>query len=520
MGKIDSLDLSKPAKETKQMSSYPNQPGTYYRGASTDRLRSDWITSVMPDTTPPTYELTNLRVRSRDLVRNDPVAHAVISTFIDSVVGAGLSLQSTISASDLGVSEEKAIKIREAAEKAFDRWSKWADKANILNFSEYQRLVFNKILVDGEAVVIPTWNDTSWRPYGRCLSMVESEELDYNYTPDKQTVNGITFDKNGSPSTYWLKTYTKSQYGGKSGAPLKPNGIKARDSKGRPNVLHIFETIRPNQTRGIPKLSPVLDKFEELNEYVEAEIVSARVSACLSIFVQKNDPITAAQAMATGTEDWSGDRIQDIEPGVINYLSPGESIAVVDPKRAEGFGPFVNNILGIISMSLGIPKEILMKDFTKTNYSSARAALLEARRQFMHYRKWLADKFCQPIYEMVLEEAYLRGEIPITRNQYEQSFDKIKAATWVGAAWGQLDETKETQAAILRIHSGLSTYAQELSSVGKEWEEVFDQRKREEELLEELDLDFSLSTVLSKGEVANKMGGDSDADTSKRGETE
>jgi len=509
MSKIASLDLSKPAKETKQMSDYPNQPSTYYRGAGQDRLRSDWITSVMPDSTPPIYELQNLRVRSRDLVRNDPVAHAVIETFVDSVIGQGLNLQSTISAEALGVSEEKAVKIRAAAESAFETWKKYADKANIMNFDEYQRLAFNKILVDGEAVVIPTWNDSAWRPYGRCLSMVESEELDYNYTPNKQTVNGITFDRYGSPEIYWLKKYTKSQWGGKSSEPLIPNAIRARDKKGRPNVLHIFETLRPNQTRGIPKLAPVLDKFEELNEYVEAEIVSARVSACLSVFVQKNDPITAAQAMATGTEDWSGDRIQDIEPGVINYLSPGESIAVVDPKRSEGFGTFIESVMGIISMSVGIPKEILMKDFTKTNYSSARAALLEARRQFMRYRKWIADKFCQPIYELVLEEAYLRGDLPITRNQYEQSFDKIKSATWIGAAWGQLDETKETQAAILRIYAGLSTYSQELASVGKEWEEVFEQRKREEDVIESLGLEFKLSTPTSKGET-QQGGGNAD----------
>lgn len=516
MSKIDSLDLSKDKKETKQMSSYPNQPSTYYRGAAQDRLRSDWITSVMSDTTPPTYELQNLRVRSRDLVRNDPVAHAVIDTFITSVVGAGLEVQSTVSAEELGVSEEKAGKIREASETAFSNWKRYADRANIMNFDEYQRLVFNKILVDGEAIVLPTWNDTEWRPYGRCLAMVESEELDYNYTPNKRTVNGITFDGSGSPVTYWLKKYTKSQWGGKSAAKTPPNGVKARDSKGRPNVLHIFETIRPNQTRGIPKLAPVLDKFEELNEYVEAEIVSARVSACLSIFIQKNDPITAAQAMATGTEDWSGDRVQDIEPGVINYLSPGESIAVVDPKRAEGFGPFVENILRLIGMSLGLPYELLVKDFSKTNYSSARAALLEARRQFTFYRKWIAEKFCQPIYEMILEEAYLRGELPITRRQYETKFHAIKKAMWVGAPWGQIDEVKETQASILRINSGLSTYANELAGVGKEWNDVFAQRKREEDYMKSLGLDFNLGTSLSKGEIAkpdNSQGGSDNANS-------
>jgi len=246
-------------------------------------------------------------------------------------------------------------------------------------------------------------------------------------------------------------------------------------------------------------MAPILDKFEELNEYIEAELVSARVSACLSVFVQKSDPMTAALAMSADTDD-DGNRIQDIEPGVVNYLAPGESIAVVDPKRADSMGTFIESILRVVGMSLGLPYELLVKDFSKTNYSSARAALLEARRQFTYYRKWMAEKICMPIYELVLEEAYLRGDLPITRMQYETKWEQIKKTMWVGAPWGQIDEVKETQASILRINSGMSTYAAELAGQGREWNETFEQRAREDELAEELGLPFALSTMLSKGE--------------------
>jgi len=483
---ISGLLGSKKAIPDKESAKYFNTD-RYYSGASQNRLRSDWITSSMMDTTPPVYELNTLRYRSRDLVRNDPVANAVIDTFMTSVIGAGLQVQSSIKASDLGISEEKATKIREKAEDIFNGWKRYADKANILNFDEFQRLAFSKILIDGEAIIIPTWNEADWRPYGRCLQMVESEELDTNWTPDPQTVNGITFDGDGSPTKYWLKIYKKREFGGKY-SELRPHSVQARDSKGRPMVLHIFESQRPNQTRGIPKLAPLLDKFEELGEYLEAELVSARVSACLSVFIQKTDPITAAQAMMSDTEYGTGDRIQDIEPGVINYLAPGESINVVDPKRNESLGTFVESILRIIGMSIGMPYELLVKDFSKTNYSSARAALLEARRQFAYYRKWFAEKFCQPIYEMVLEEAYLRGELPITRLQYETKFNYIKEATWIGSPWGQIDERAETEAAMMRINAGLSTYAIELATTGKEWQDVFAQRRHEDTYAEELGL--------------------------------
>lgn len=509
MGLLNFFSKKKPESSEKDNGAkYFNSnggPSSYYRGSGTDRLRSDWITGSMADTTPPTHELTTLRNRSRDLVRNDPVANAIVEMFVSGVIGTGLTLQSTLKAEDLGVSKEKAAKIRTAIERAFRRWNKEADKAGILNFDEYQRLAYRKTIVDGETIVIPSFVEEPYRTFGRCLQMFESEELDYDYVPNKRTANGITFNQStGAPETYWIRKYKKRQWGGKNSAE-PPIGIRARDKAGRPNILHVFESNRPNQTRGIPMLAPVLDKFEELNQYLEAEIVSARVSACLSIFVQKTDPMTAAQAMSDDFDAYGG-RIQDIEPGVINYLSPGETINVVDPKRNESLGAFVETVLRVIGMSFGIPYEVMVKDFSKSNYSSARAAVVEAHKQFETKRAWFAKKFCQPIFELVLEEAYLRGEIPITRMQYEEKFHMLKEANWVGPSWVELDPKKEAEASILKLQSGLTTYSHELSTHGKDWEQMFEQAAREKEMQDQLGLEFTLSTKVPKEPQSN--GGD------------
>lgn len=512
MGLFDFLKPKSKDSDVKEMSSNPTPPSNYYRGSGQDRLRSDWITGAMGDTTPPTYELTTLRNRSRDLVRNDPVANAIVDLFVSGVIGTGLNVQSKLKAQDLGVSPEKAAKIRSAIENSFRRWTKEADRAGILNFSEFQKLAFKKIMVDGETVVIPAWNDASYRKFGRCLQMVESEELDYNYSPNKQTVNGITFNATtGAPETYWIKRYVKSQLGGKN-STKSPVAIRARDKEGRPNIFHLFHSERPNQTRGIPKLAPVLDKFEELNQYLEAEIVSARVSACLSVFIQKVDPMTANAAM-TDDYDQYGGRIQDIEPGVINYLGPGESISVVDPKRNESLGAFVETILRVIGMSFGIPYEVLVKDFSKSNYSSARAAVVQAHQEFLKYRNWFSDKFCQPIFELVLEEAYLRGDIPITRMQYENKFDTLKNTCWIGPNPVELDPKKEAEAHILKLQSGLTTYSEVLSESGQDWEQSFEQAAREKEMMESLGLEFTVDTKVPKAEPKTADMEDTNADT-------
>jgi len=69
------------------------------------------------------------------------------------------------------------------------------------------------------------------------------------------------------------------------------------------------------------------------------------------------------------------------------------------------------NVLRNIAAGLNIPYELLAMDFSRTNYSSARAALLEAWRYFQGRRRWLQDYWLTPIYELWLEEAVNAGVV-------------------------------------------------------------------------------------------------------------
>jgi len=66
--------------------------------------------------------------------------------------------------------------------------------------------------------------------------------------------------------------------------------------------------------------------------------------------------------------------------------------------------------------------------------------------------------------------------------------DAYCACDWIGAGRGQIDELKETQAAILRIKSGLSTYEDELGRLGKDWRKTLKQRARERKVATDLGL--------------------------------
>ena len=119
---------------------------------------------------------------------------------------------------------------------------------------------------------------------------------------------------------------------------------------------------------------------------------------------------------------------------MIEYLTEGQSIEAFNPNRPGGtFEPFVNRILRALATGLNLPYEIVAKDFSQTNYSSARAALLQAYRYFRCRQQFLSTYLCQPVYEMVMEEAYLRGDVEV-ENYYEQRF-AYNRARWIAPGW-------------------------------------------------------------------------------------
>jgi len=166
--------------------------------------------------------------------------------------------------------------------------------------------------------------------------------------------------------------------------------------------------------------------------------------------------------------------------GAIIDLAKGEAIETVNPLRPNtAFDPFVQAILRQIGVALELPFEVLIKHFT-ASYSAARSSLLEAWKFFNGRRQWLAQNFCQQVYEVWLFEAIANGRIaapgffnnPLIKKAYS-------SAEWIGPAQGQIDPVKEVSAAEKRLQLTLTTQAQECAAIGNDWDSVISQTKKE-----------------------------------------
>jgi lambda family phage portal protein len=457
-----------------------------FRAAAANRLRSGWNLG-RTHSTPATWTLQRLREYSRDLNRNDAIAAGATDTLVTNIVGRGLRPQSKLRANMLGISDDRARELQRQAELIWETWKPLADSGNRLDFDEIQSLALRKIMEDGEVLALPTWADESWRPLSRTVELLETDRLT---TQGATTITGqetgIDVGTRGEPAVYNFSkidpTKGTAQFGSGS------ERLAARDDQGRPRVLHIYRSHRPGQMRGTPLFTPMISLFQDLADAIEAKVVAYKVAAFLSVFITQTDSYGGPGA-ATAQEPGTGKNIEDLELGEIRYLKTGENIQVVDAKRnSEDFHNFAEQILRILGVGIALPYELLMKDFSKTSYSSARAALLEARRIFTVWRSWFATRFCQPFYELVLEEAYLRGQWPVPKF-YENRTEYLRAA-WMGDGWGWIAPEKEISASYSAIAAGLSTHAKELAGQGEDYEETFDQLSQEKAYAGALGLTF------------------------------
>ncbi len=472
-----------------------------YRGARNTRVTNDWITSKGSADKDNLPALAKLRERSRDLNRNNPYAAGITQTVTNNTIGTGIRPQSRIKHEIIGISPEKAEEFQTKAEAVFHRWSKTADISEINDFYEIQSIVDRQILESGEAFVLPLMVERKYKPYFLSLQMIEADRISNPNCSrgDKSIRSGIKIGKYGEPVEYYIReNHPGDGIYGRSSASWKT--YKARNQKsGRKNVIHLYPVQRPGQSRGVPFFAPVMETFQQFDQYIDATLISKRVAACFSVFIKNTSP-EGNSSLGWGEVDDNGDLVDEIYPGMVQKLGLGEEIQTANPgMNDQSFDSFTRTMLIMIASALNLPYELVTKDFSKSNYSNTRAALQQAYRYFRYRQQWLGKKLCQPLYEMVIEESVLRGELHAPR--FYENKDLYCTAKWIGDGWEWIDPLKEVKAAVEGKKSNIVTLADITGARGQDWEDVLDQIAREKKAVKKLEEKYGIKFDVNKNNL-------------------
>ncbi|MFA5321997.1 MAG: phage portal protein [Smithella sp.] len=450
-----------------------------YSGASKNRLLSNWLPGGGSADADLLDDLPSLRERSRDLERNDGFAAGIIKTYAGNIIASGIRAQSRLKYKRLGITKEQAAAYQDQIEEIFEDFIPHCDANQKLDFYEDQELIIKQQAINGDVVVIPLRVDTP-RYKGVTFQVVEADRLgNPQHLPDKADLrDGVEIGPMGEPVAYHIK---KTHPGDKVYSGAKYDDYiryPAYDKFGNRNVFHLYTMERPEQSRGVPLLAPVLSIFLHMNKTIEAAVLKERIAACFAVFITKMDALTGA--VGRGQQQTDGTRYESLEPGQLMYGNPGEDMKVATPSNPGGtFDPIITLLLRYISAAINIPYEVVAKDFSKTNYSSNRAALLDAVKMFKSMQKRHAKNFCQPVFEIVLEDAYLQGKIDLP-NFYEKKKEWCRIK-WQAPGWSWIKPMEEVQAAELALKNHFRSRADIVSELGNDWEETADQIALEEQ---------------------------------------
>jgi len=473
-----------------------------WTGASKGRRQtSEWKTADGDADQLILDDLEFLRRRSGDAFRNLPIATGAIKTNCTAVVGPGLTLQPQIDREVLGLNEDKAHEWERKVRREFKSWSESPEchAQRSMNFGEIQKVAFMSTMLKGDCFISMPSFSRKGSEYKLKLQIIDAERVS---NPDFQANTlsmsaGVEKDKKGAPEFYHVANHHPSRYDGDKKNEWKKIRIFG-EKTGRRNVLHLYENIMPDQTRGIPYLSPVIEQLKMIDRFTEAELMAAVVSSFFTVFITSESGDGNLSPMQPTGEigGSSSDDSFKMGPGAILGLSPDENVETANPSRPNtAFDPFVKSILRQIAVALELPYELLIKHFT-SSYSASRAAILEAWRFFLARRRWLSQKLCDPIYAAWMDEAVASQRIsapgyfrnPMIRRAY-------LGASWNGPARGHIDEQKEITAAEKRIALGVSTGAQETSEInGGDFDKNVNRLQREITLKKEAGMGLDSKT--------------------------
>jgi lambda family phage portal protein len=437
-----------------------------YDAGTRGRRGAGWATSGEED---PNIDIARslavLRNRSRNLYKNNRWAKKAVRTIALNTIGTG-------------VQPTPKGKSRRATERVKQVWKDWAEEKTCdfygrKNMYALQMLAMRTVVISGEVLVVRRRTPSETVPFK--IQVLEGDFLDMNkntLTTDRGRaenfiVQGVEFDSEGKRVAYWIYDH----------APTNMNAVKFTSKRvSAEDVLHIFEEERPGQVRGVPFLAASMLQLRDFDDYEDAQLVRQKIAACFSVFVTQS-PTGIGLPGEDGERE---DGISRVEPGIVERLSPGESVQFASPPAAEGYADYSRKIQQGIAAGAGITYEQLSGDLSNVNFSSGRMGWIEAHRQIedWQFNMFIPD-FCGGIWNWLNDALVARGVI-----------SELVKAEWTPQGRMMIDPTKETAAMSAMLGAGLQSWTEAVKERGYDPDVLLTQIKEDADKLRELGIPF------------------------------
>jgi lambda family phage portal protein len=459
-------------------------------------------------------DLNILQARAHDLSRNYALVAGGVQVQLDNIIGAGLKLTAKPDYRALGMSADWAEEWSDEVEAKFrlyaDDLDCYCDAARMNTVAGLIGMAFRSYLITGEALATVEYLPRHPARYATAFQMIDPARLSNPHNGyDRTNLRaGVEIDHFGAPLAYHIRSALPSDI--RFGTPVSSWKRVARETKwGRLQVIHLFEQERPGQTRGKASIVAGLAKAKMLERFQGVNLEAAIVNAMYAAVIESESSLPLVMESMGGGGDSVADAsltmkaVQDVLhennsvtlDGVkIPVLPPGDKLTFTSSNHpGPNYAEFEKSTLRHLAASFGVSYEQLARDYSQTNYSGARAGMIEAWKSFTAKRKLIPGRFATLIYSLWLEEAIDRGDVQLPAGTPD--FYVAKTAwtrcEWIGPGKGHIDPLKEAQADQLEMNMGTLTLEQACAERGQDWKETLEQVAMEKRYMAKLGISFT-----------------------------
>lgn len=386
--------------------------------------------------------------RAAAYVANNPHGARAVSVLESNICGTGIKPQS----------RHENETTRAMLHRRFQAWSDKADAGGQTGFYGLQASAVRDMVTLGEALFIWDNDPQTGAPQ---LRRLHPEQLDRSKTAQLKNGHTIYMGVEFSAQNRIVAYHIRPRAPGDSlaGISLSVTRIPASD------IIHIFKPLAPGQVRGLSWFAPVLLAAKELDQLTDALLVRAKTAALFAGMIYDNE----GSAGGFEGEQTNETLLAGLEPGALKILPPGKNIEFSKPPSSGDAPSFMTAILHQLAAGVGPTFEQLTGDYSRINYSSARAALLEFRKFAEAIQQnVIKHQLCQPVWERFILWMVLRGQISATA--FQRSREEFHSVKWIPPGWQQVDPLKGAQAAIAEMKAGIRSRAEVVNEHGNDIE--------------------------------------------------
>jgi len=392
------------------------------------------------------YDRIQLINQSRDFIRNNPIYKGMIARAVGYIVGNGFGLQAKTGDKNINVQIEKLWK----------KFWKKPEIRNILSGRKAEKMVCSEMLTVGDTGILKTNKGK--------IQLIESEQI---VGKKGWADDGIAKDSLGTPISFSIGGY------GTSGQ-IDKRTIKTYS----PDVfLFLTDPERPSSIRGVPPCQSSFPMLHRINDVCDSEAIAWQLLARMAV------SITREKGEQLGYNESKDDpqkpdgnklttRLTELDYALIFHGKPGEEIKGIERNvPGKNFSESLIMFLRLLGLPLGLPLEVILLDWTKSNYSQSRAVLEQAFTSFIGWQYEITDFFLTPVYEWFLRSQIRSGPIKETETIFEHD--------WIRPTFPWIDQLKEALAWGEKLDRGLTLHNKALKSLGTERDDEMTERQAE-----------------------------------------